>query len=241
MPTTTLNTSAWILEELHRELNQVLLELDSDNKITFFLEDRGTLTPEVARGFFLVEGPEEVSIQAKCTIMQVEEAGYEMHLDLQNGPIHCFNFPPANYGGENSEPAALQLARAGTSLLLNELERRLRARSFDQNPSFEMPPHVPRLTLDRHGSIRGLNAAARRVLEYSSEPSLPESFFSRVHGRNLGFVMQDLAYMVSQGKQYARWLLRLRTETGRWCWFRAKAKNHLDCAEDCIQVLIRPL
>lgn len=104
-----------------------------------------------------------------------------------------------------------------------------------------MPPHIPRLSLDRNGSIRFLNEAARRVLEYPSEPSLPECFFSRVHGQNLGLVMRELAYMVSQGKQYTRWLLRLRTETDRWCWFRAEAKNLLDEAEDCIQVLLRPL
>ncbi|PSQ91288.1 MAG: hypothetical protein BRD43_00150 [Bacteroidetes bacterium QS_4_64_154] len=102
-------------------------------------------------------------------------------------------------------------------------------------------PHVPVLTLDREGTIQDSNEPARRALEYSSEDSIDPCFFSHVHGRNLQRVMRDLAHMVSHRKQRARWLLRLRTGNGRWRWYRAVARNHLDHSSATIQVHLRPL
>ena len=101
--------------------------------------------------------------------------------------------------------------------------------------------HVPILTLDREGTIQHSNKPARRALEYSSEDSIDPCFFSHVHGRNLQRVMRDLAHMVSHRKQRARWLLRLRTGNGRWRWYRAVARNHLDHSSATIQVHLRPL
>jgi PAS fold. len=102
-------------------------------------------------------------------------------------------------------------------------------------------PHVPVLALDREGTIQYSNKPARRALEYSSDASIEPCFFSHVHGRNLQRVMRDLAHMVSHRKKRARWLLRLRTGNGRWRWYRAIARNHLDHSDAVIQVHLRPL
>lgn len=108
----------------------------------------------------------------------------------------------------------------------------------DNQPS----SHVPALSLNREGTIEHLTEPARRALEYCAD-TLPTGhcFFSHVHGRNLRRVMRDLALMVGHRKQRARWLLRLRTGSGRWRWFRAEAHNHLDQSEGLVQLYLRPL
>ncbi len=97
------------------------------------------------------------------------------------------------------------------------------------------------LYLDRSGTIQRVNEPARRALGYGVEDTLEPCFFSHVHGRNLHRVMRDLAHMVSHRTQRTRWLLRLRTGNGRWRWYRARARNHLDCANARIHVQLRPL
>jgi len=101
--------------------------------------------------------------------------------------------------------------------------------------------HAPILTLDRDGTIQHLTEPARRVLEYAPNATPDPCFFSHVHGRNLRRVMRDLAHMVSHRKQRAQWLLRLRTGNGRWRWYRAIARNHLDHSNASIRVHLRPL
>lgn len=101
--------------------------------------------------------------------------------------------------------------------------------------------HVPLLALDREGNIQTLTRAARQVLEYGSDTALDECFFSHVHKHNMRRVMQDLADMVSRGKQRTQWLLRLRTGNGRWRWYRASVQNQLGQPEDHIQIRLRPL
>jgi PAS domain-containing protein len=102
-------------------------------------------------------------------------------------------------------------------------------------------PHVPVLTLDREGNIQSLTRAARQALEYSSDTDLDECFFAHVHKHNMRRVMQDLADMVSRGKQRTQWLLRLQTGNGRWRWYRASVQNNLGHQTDHIQVRLRPL
>ncbi|WP_259040798.1 PAS domain-containing protein [Salinibacter ruber] len=102
-------------------------------------------------------------------------------------------------------------------------------------------PHTPMLYLDRSGTIQRANESARRALEYGINDTLEPCFFSHVHGRNLHRVMRDLAHMVSHRTQRTRWLLRLRTGNGRWRWYRAMARNHLDRANARIRVQLRPL
>jgi PAS domain-containing protein len=102
-------------------------------------------------------------------------------------------------------------------------------------------PHIPQLTLDKSGTIQDLNEPGRRALEYSADASVNSCFFSHVHGRNLRRVMRDLALMVSHRKQRTRWLLRLRTGSGRWRWYRLAARNHLDEHDGTIRIRLRPL
>lgn len=102
-------------------------------------------------------------------------------------------------------------------------------------------PHVPVLTLDRKGNIQTLTRAARQVLEYGAETHLDECFFSHVHKHNMRRVMQDLADMVSRGKQRTQWLLRLQTGNDRWRWYRASVHNNLGQQEDHIHIRLRPL
>jgi len=103
------------------------------------------------------------------------------------------------------------------------------------------PMHVPTLAVDEEGTIQHVNAAARRVLEHPPDESIGACLFSHVHGHNLRRVMRDLAHMVRHRKQRARWLLRLRTGTGRWRWYRAVAHNRLDEPESVVAIHLRPL
>jgi PAS domain-containing protein len=102
-------------------------------------------------------------------------------------------------------------------------------------------PHIPLLTLDREGNIQSLTRAARQALEYSADADLDECFFAHVHKHNMRRVMQDLADMVSRGKQRSQWLLRLQTGNGRWRWYRASVQNNLGQQADHIQVRLRSL
>jgi len=54
-------------------------------------------------------------------------------------------------------------------------------------------------------------------------------------------VMQDLANMVSRGKQRAQWLLRLRTGNERWRWYRVAVENNLGRQDDHIRIRLRPV
>ncbi len=53
--------------------------------------------------------------------------------------------------------------------------------------------------------------------------------------------MQDLANMVSRGKQRTQWLLRLRTGNKRWRWYRATVQNNLGQEEAHIRIRLRPV
>jgi len=53
--------------------------------------------------------------------------------------------------------------------------------------------------------------------------------------------MQDLANMVSRGKQRTQWLLRLRTGNRRWRWYRAAVQNNLGQEEGHIRIRLRPM
>ena len=105
----------------------------------------------------------------------------------------------------------------------------------------EVPSHVPMLLLNDDGTIRDLTEGARRLLEHPPNATIEPLFFSHVHGQNLWRVMQDLAQMVSGGKQRARWLLRLQTGNHRWRWYRARATRIPGSSEGTVLVLLRRL
>lgn len=98
---------------------------------------------------------------------------------------------------------------------------RKRFRDLDDAP-------FPFLFVDDEGTIRRVTNATRRLLEYRSDQPFDPCFFTHVHGRNLRRVMQDLAQVLRRHKRKVSWLLRLRTGTGRWRWFRAMVHPHPD-------------
>jgi hypothetical protein len=105
----------------------------------------------------------------------------------------------------------------------------------------ELSAHLPAIVLDAEGSIQHLTPAARSLLEYRKDQHVEPCFFSHVHGRNLYQVMRDVADMVCYGKSRANWLLRLRTGSGRWNWFKAAVKNQLDDLDGVITISLRDL
>lgn len=131
-----------------------------------------------------------------------------------------------------ASPSSSPSQQSASSLFSNSSWKRFQGK---------MLPHVPLLTLDREGNIQTLTRAARRALEYTDDASIDECFFSHIHKRNVRRVMQDLANMVSRGKQRAQWLLRLRTGNGRWRWYRTSVQNNLGQQEDHIRIRLRPM
>lgn len=109
------------------------------------------------------------------------------------------------------------------------------ARKRFQNPLLQQPVVV----LDEEGSIVDISASALRLLEFRRRNGMAPCFFSHVHGKNLYQVMRDVADMVCYGKHSASWLLRLRTGTGRWRWYRVTARNRLSGSEKRIELTLR--
>jgi len=102
----------------------------------------------------------------------------------------------------------------------------------------QLAQHVPVLAVDDDGTIRSVSRAARSLLDYAPNQDLDAYFFTHVHGRNLRRVMQDLAHMACNRKSHARWLVRLRTGTGRWRWYRATVLNRLQSEQACVFIRI---
>ena len=73
------------------------------------------------------------------------------------------------------------------------------------------------------------------------EALIAPNFFSHVHQQNQRQVMRDRAHMVAHRKQWARWLLRLRTGNRRWRWYRVVTDNHLDRPDSFIRAVLRRL
>lgn len=101
-----------------------------------------------------------------------------------------------------------------------------------------LDPHVPWLVLDADGTILDATRAARHVLEYDANASIDPCFFTHVNGKNLRRVMQDLAMIVCRRKTRSSWLLRLRTGTGRWRWYRASVYSD-PTSIDAPRILVR--
>lgn len=100
---------------------------------------------------------------------------------------------------------------------------------------------LPLLALDDQANIVDLTPAARALLGYAPDTSLDACFFTHVHGRNLQVVMRDLAHMLCQRKRQASWLLRMRTGSGRWRWFRAAVRALPDAATARVLVRLRKI
>lgn len=184
---------------------------------------------DAAKASFYVEVAGTVTLRALCSIARCGAEQFEVRVAIEEGTTRCFS---VDVGDSQSTP---QIGRTVSALLLNEADRRRESALRD------VPPHVPLIELNRKGDIERMNGGARRALEYASNDTVDPCFFSHVHARNLWRVMRDVAYMVSQKMQRARWLVRLRTGTGRWRWYRGMVENHLYGPPTRIQVLLRPL
>lgn len=237
MPTTEQTSPHPLLDTLRQSLNHVLTFLTQKwENVPLALKPTASATKNASRRSYVLEGPEGLSVEVRFAVFRLGDDTYELYAEIEDGPTRRFTYDPENPSAETPKKTA-NLERSVTSFLLREIEPRLGQVSVP-SPSAAFP-HVPRLRLNQDALIQDGNAAARRLLEHGPDDELQTNFFSYVHSRNLRRVMRDLAHMVTHGMQRARWLLRLRTDTDRWRWFRAAAHNRLSSEED-ILVSLRP-
>jgi len=250
------------LTALNADRPEPPLQLKSDAAAT-----RSAPAPSPFERTFSFEGPEDFCVRVRVSAFLLsaiwkpnKAAGpitYEVYVAIEDGPTRRLIYrrpamvgatpEPANEDPNSQDPPAAPSSfdRNITAFVREEIESRLQAADLVHRPSETCspvaPPHVPRLTLNREGDIRGLNRAACRALEIADDEQLSSrSFFSLIDGRNLRRVMWDLARMIKRKVQGARWLLRLRTGNDRWRWYRVAANNKLRF-EGIIQLTLRPL
>lgn len=84
------------------------------------------------------------------------------------------------------------------------------------------------LLLDDEGTIRDVSDRTSDLLDAQSSTLTGQSFFRRVHPRQLNRVLHDLTEMITNDKQQATWLLRLQTDLGPWQWFKVASENRLN-------------
>lgn len=239
MPGPTRSAPHRILNELQETLDYALTILRQRHDASSLSFTTLDSSEEAHQRSFQVDDSQGLSVQLHCAVTELGTADYEVELRFAPGPTTRFSYP-ASSGDSDASNEPLPLKQQVSDFLLEELDRQFGSVSSEGAASFESAPHVPRLRLGRDGTVRDLNDAACRVLEFASEDDTASSFFSYVHGRNLRRVMWDLAQMVEQGVRRSKWLLRLRTGNNRWRWYRAAAKNKLQ-SEGTILVLLRPL
>jgi hypothetical protein len=160
-------------------------------------------------------------------------SSYTVKASIQDGPCvrYTVRAPVEAASDSTAVPLLSPLRHKAESFFRQELGERLGA------PASDVPP---RIILDADGRIQALSSTARTALEYGPDASPPPNFFSHVAGCSLGQVLRDLGRMVNGDRRRARWLLRLRTGTGRWCWYRAVA-THNRPADNTITVTAWPL
>ncbi len=81
------------------------------------------------------------------------------------------------------------------------------------------------LLLDAGCNITDISASARKLIGYGPAAPIDPCFFAHIHSRNLLQVMRDLASMACNGKQRARWLVRMRNADEEWVWMRLTARK----------------
>lgn len=186
-----------------------------------------------------VEGANGVSFPVRIKLSSLDDQTCNLRVEVQDGNAHRFTcrVPNVETDAENLDRAARGIAL----FLWDEVEQRRESQPRLQTLPSDPPPHVPMLRLDDEGTIQSITERGRQVLEYSEGKSIDPNFFSHVRGQNLRRVMRDLAQMVTQAKQRAQWLVRLRTGNHRWRWYRLVVENHLDQTDGSIRVLVRRL
>lgn len=239
MSTRTRKSPAPLLDELGNSLAHVVELLHEKGGSSLLMTPLERPPGSGTKRSYQIEGPRGQSLTVEFEVVARPGQQYEVKVDVEAGSTRRFTCSAPLDNGQESDPAS-SLRPQVTAFLFDELGDRFGQTVSPWSLPLDVTPHVPRLTLTREGKIHDLNAAACRVLECEAEAEVDRSFFSRVHGHNLRRVMWDLAQMVNQGVQHSRWLLRLRTGSDRWRWYRAAAYNHLR-STGTIQVHLRLL
>lgn len=240
MAISTLDFQQQVLNDLYRGLHQALGDIHPEQfGATLYLKPMDPSDAFRIERSFRIEGPEDLSVEARCRISQSDGNAHTIYVEIADGPSQQFRYTPSEETTEVNEPT--HLGHTIAAFLLDEMERRLGRVLFQQSSSMGAGLQIPMLSLGQEGTIQHITEAAKRVLEYSSEASLNSCFFTHVHGDNLRQVMRDMADMVCHCRKYSQWLLRLRTGNDRWRWYRAKVRNHLDEPETFIQLRLHPL
>jgi hypothetical protein len=81
------------------------------------------------------------------------------------------------------------------------------------------------LLLDAGCNITDISASARKLIGYGTAAPIDPCFFAHIHSRNLLQVMRDLASIACNGKQRARWMVRMRNADEQWVWMRLTARR----------------
>lgn len=238
MKLSTQTASHPIHDELKESLQHVVTALEQ--RWTDVLLRLIPISPPGLQGAergFRLEGADDLSVRVRFGVYLLGDGTHEVYVGIEDGPTCRFTCDP---DGTKTKTGRAELGRKVTALLLKEIEPRIGQRS-GAAPTKDVPaPPEPQLVLDREGAIQDLNEGARDVLDYSEDEIIEANFFSHVHGRNLRRVMRDLAQMVSCNRQRARWLLRLRTGSDRWRWYRVSVLNRLPSVGE-IQLRLRLL
>ena len=194
-----------------------------------------------------VDGPRGRSVHVRVSVTPLRteapsetstQRPYAVKVGIDGGPLvrYTTRGPDADMRSDADSatpvPPMATLQRKAESFLHRELQKRL-----DTSVAVNTKP---RITLNPEGRIQALSPAARRALEYAPDATPAPNFFSHVAGRNLGRVLRDLGRMVQGNRQHARWLVRLRTGSGRWRWYRAEVHNELE-REEAITITVWPL
>lgn len=224
-----------VLDELNDALTSAVTTLDQKSQDTTvcFVPARSSAKPAAERAY-RIEGLDDGSLQVRFAVYPLGDGTHEVYLDLEEGPTCRFTYDATgtrSHVGDEKE----RLGRKVRAVLLREIEARLDRTSGTSGSEAVSAPSNPILVLDRDGAIQRVNDRALEVLEFATEETIDPNFFTHVHGQNLPRVMRDLAGMVNGDVERARWILRLRTGSDRWRWYRAEVMNRLD-AHGTIQI-----
>ena len=245
-----------LLNAVTDALRRAVASLSPDTSVTIGSDENGDRTgsassgastrPEASIRTIRVEGPNGGTVRVRASVSPLRvgsspdastRTAYAVTVGIDAGPLVRYTIRnPASRapdsGTATPAPPLVTLRHKAEAFLRRELRTRL-----DGSASVNT---TPRLTLDAEGRILSLSPAARRALEYAPDDAPNPNFFSHVAGCNLGRVLRDLGRMVQGDCQHARWLVRLRTGTGRWRWYRAEVRNEL-AANDAITITVWPL
>lgn len=246
-----------ILDTLHGAIRQAVSALNTETEtgtVTHSLvETAADPTEEGSTQTVRVDGPDSRAVLVRFSVSPCssvpaspvsasEQTPYAVEVGINSGPLVRYTVcipdsPPPTSSPSRPEKAApvsplTTLRRKAKTFLHRTLRRHLHVP--------DAPSSMPRLTLDTDGRIQSVSPAARKALEYAPDATPEPNFFSHVAACSLGRVLRDLGRMVNGDRRRAQWLVRLRTGTGRWRWYRTEVENELS-SKDVITMTVWPL